>query len=309
MPIFDGYVMVDWSAACSRKRNRADCLWIAYGRRSRSVPTTESPASRTEATARVRKLLTEDPGRWLVCFDFAYGYPSAFASALAATTAVASAPWLAVWNYLATHLHDDLGTTPGKRPSNRSNRFEVAEAINSALTPADGPAGPCWCTPSPARYPSIPQLKPRQPFTMSAGLHVAELRETDTNAGSDTPFRLFGTGSVGSQVLTGIPRLHSLRFDPDLDHESKVWPFETGWASDLSWLAETTRVLHAEIYPSVREPLPDTVKDRGQVRAMWQWARDLDEEDKLWLKFARPTGLSAVANARVQAEEGWILGV
>jgi hypothetical protein len=29
--------------------------------------------------------------------------------------------------------------------------------------------------------------------------------------------------------------------------------------------------LHAEIYPSVRAPLKDTIKDRGQVRAMWHW--------------------------------------
>jgi hypothetical protein len=41
-------------------------------------------------------------------------------------------------------------------------------------------------------------------------------------------------------------------------------------------------VLHAENYPSVRDPLPDEIKDRGQVRAMWQWARDLDCDNLLW---------------------------
>ena len=42
----------------------------------------------------------------------------------------------------------------------------------------------------------------------------------------------------------------------------------------LSYVAKRSRTfspLHAEIYPSVRDPLPDEIKDRGQVRAMWQW--------------------------------------
>jgi hypothetical protein len=47
-------------------------------------------------------------------------------------------------------------------------------------------------------------------------------------------------------------------------------------------------VLHAEIYPSVRDSLPDEIKDRGQVRAMWQWARDLDRDNLLWREFCRP---------------------
>ena len=48
-------------------------------------------------------------------------------------------------------------------------------------------------------------------------------------------------------------------------------------------------ILYAEIYPSVREPIDDLIKDRGQVRSMWEWARDLDRRDLLWFKFARPT--------------------
>jgi hypothetical protein len=51
------------------------------------------------------------------------------------------------------------------------------------------------------------------------------------------------------------------------------------------WLPAHILVLHAEIYPSVRDPLPDEIKDRGQVRAMWYWARDFDRDNLLWREF------------------------
>ena len=89
------------------------------------------------------------------------------------------------------------------------------------------------------------------------------LRATDKRARSGSPFRLFGTASVGSQSLTGIARLHRLRNDPKLASVSAVWPFETGWAAKAKWLPAHVLVLHAEIYPSVRDPLPDEIKDRG----------------------------------------------
>src|SRR5262249_9797967 len=125
------------------------------------------------------------------------------------------------------------------------------------------------------------------------------------------PFRLFGTGSVGSQVLTGIPRLESIRSDPRLSACSAVWPFEMGWAPATgAWLDPELRVVHAEIYPSVRSPLPDTIKDRGQVRAMWHWARDLDTTGLLVEEFASPDGIAidSADDVLIRREEGWILG-
>jgi hypothetical protein len=58
---------------------------------------------------------------------------------------------------------------------------------------------------------------------------------TDQRARSGTPFRVFGHGSVGSQTLAGIPRVHELRFDPEFAARSAVWPFETGWATKVKW--------------------------------------------------------------------------
>jgi hypothetical protein len=128
---------------------------------------------------------------------------------------------------------------------------------------------------------------------------------------SRTGERRFGTGSVGSQVLTGIPRLESIRFDSQFTRCSAVWPFETGWAPATGlWLDSDVRVLHAEIYPSVRAPLPDPIKDRGQVRAMWHWACDLDAKNLLIKEFEIPPGITSGSqeDAVIRREEGWILG-
>jgi precorrin-8X/cobalt-precorrin-8 methylmutase len=156
----------------------------------------------------------------------------------------------------------------------------------------------------------IPQHRPPEPFQTAQGYVVKGLRLTDKRARSGSPFRLFGTASVGSQSLTGIARLQQLRNDPKFAAVSAVWPFETGWASKANWLPMHILVLHAEIYPSVRDPLPDEIKDRGQVRAMWQWARDLDCDDLLWREFCRPIEVETGSkeDLAIQLTEGWILG-
>jgi hypothetical protein len=73
----------------------------------------------------------------------------------------------------------------------------------------------------------------------------------------------------------------TLNLTPKLVPASAVWPFDTGWAAKAKWFPKHILILHAEIYPSVRDPLPDKIKDRGQVRAMWHWARDLDRQNLL----------------------------
>ena len=303
--------MVDWSGGNRRRGGKKDCIWIAHGDRNATVPTITSPRSRTEAEDGIRALLTiwlSARRRTLVCADFAYGYPAGFAAILSGS-ATGVAPWRRVWTYLGTNLQDDIGTRPGALPSNRSNRFAVAGAINAAASRL-GSWGPFWCLFKPGSHACVPQARPRQPF-ICGGTIIHPLRITDQRAQSDTPFRLFGTGSVGSQVLTGIPRLEKLRSDPELGPHSAVWPFETGWApSSGAWLDPEQLVLYAEIYPSVRPPLTDTILDRGQVRAMWHWARDLDLKNRLLDQFQLPGGVIAASpdDATIRSEEGWILG-
>jgi precorrin-8X/cobalt-precorrin-8 methylmutase len=117
-------------------------------------------------------------------------------------------------------------------------------------------------------------------------------------------------GLVDSQSLTGIAHLHRLRNDPKLAVVSAVWPFETGWATKAKWLRKHVSILHAEIYPSVRDPMADKITDRGQVRAMWQWARDLDRDNLLWREFCRPIEVETGSkeDLAIQLTEGWILG-
>src|SRR5262249_54757058 len=160
-----------------------------------------------------------------------------------------------------------------------------------------------------ATYSHIRQKRPPEPFQTAQGYLVKGHRLTDKRARSGSPFRLFGTASVGSQSLTGIARLHGLRNHPELADASAVWPFETGWATKARWLSRHVLILHAEIYPSVREPMPDEIKDRGQVRAMWEWARDLDEQNLLWCEFCRPLEIETGSkeDLAIQLTEGWIL--
>jgi precorrin-8X/cobalt-precorrin-8 methylmutase len=315
MSLFDFYIMVDWSGGARRRGGRSDTIWIAHGPINADTPLTESPFSRTEAVRLIYSLLVreiESKRRVLVSFDFAYGYPVDFAAALQAATGKSDRvlPWLMVWQYLNEKIKDDEGTVHGAKPNNRSNRFEVANKINALLSPDPKVAGPFWCASPEAAYPYIPQNRPPEPFQTAQGYVIKGLRLTDKRARSGSPFRLFGTASVGSQSLTGIARLHELRNDAKLDAASAVWPFETGWATKAKWLPKYVSVLHAEIYPSVRDPLPDEIKDRGQVRAMWQWARDLDRENLLWREFCRPIEVETGSreDLAIQLTEGWILG-
>ncbi|HEY6367672.1 MAG TPA: hypothetical protein VI585_23090 [Candidatus Binatia bacterium] len=305
--------MVDWSGSDRRRAGKADCIWIAHGLTTSAEPSTVSPPSRTEAEhlirAQLESMVATNKRRVLLCADFGYGYPAGFASLLTKSDSGELPPWRVVWQYLSRHVQDDLGTKPGQKPTNRSNRFEVASAINISVSGLGSP-GPFWCLFKAGSYVCIPQKKPAQPFVCRGG-SVAPLRITDRRAKSDSPFRLFGTGSVGSQVLTGIPRLQGIRFDPQFARCSAVWPFEIGWApSTGTWLDPGVRILHAEIYPSVRAPLRDTIKDRGQVRAMWHWARDLDGRNLLMKEFAIPPGIGrgSAEDHIIRREEGWILG-
>lgn len=315
MPLFGYYVMVDWSGGDGRKANAENCIWIAHGRSEDPVPTCLSPHSRTEATRFVNDLLVSQvrdhpSDRVLVCFDFPYAYPAGLAEHLPAIVPPGSdLPWRRVWSFLSANVRDDLGTR-GDRPSNRSNRFEVVDGLNKAISGGRA-RGPFWCTARPQDYPSVPQTKPVQPVRSSRNVPIHDLRLADRYVDSDWPFRLFGNGSVGSQMILGIPRLYQLRHADSLEKVSAVWPFETGWAPSTSedWLPEVTRVIHAEIYPSVRAPLSDDIKDRGQVRAMWTWARDTDRAGQLQARFAIPAGIlpGSSQEQTIVQEEGWIL--
>jgi hypothetical protein len=50
MPLFDFYIMVDWSGAARRRGMRTDSIWIAFGNVKDETPETVSPFSRSEVS-------------------------------------------------------------------------------------------------------------------------------------------------------------------------------------------------------------------------------------------------------------------
>jgi precorrin-8X/cobalt-precorrin-8 methylmutase len=206
-------------------------------------------------------------------------------------------------------VEDDVGTRPNGKPTNKCNRFEVAGRLN-ALIGSPGGYGPFWSAHPPGSIATIPQRQPPNPFVSNQQRPIPRFRQIDELIESDFPFRLYGNGSVGSQTIMGLPRLTTLRFHPQLNPYSAVWPFETGWAEQgQQWLNPTQRIIYAEIYPSVRPPIADTITDRGQVTAMWQWANELDRLDQLQARFQRPNGVipGSPDDVKIRTEEGWVL--
>jgi precorrin-8X/cobalt-precorrin-8 methylmutase len=279
MPLFDAYLAVDWSAH-KRPKTGSNSVWIC----SAGEPP-ENPSTRAEATERVRALLREAVSggrRVLVGFDFAYGYPQGFAGALGSV----GQPWRRVWELLGREIADDS--------TNRSNRFDVAVALNARL---DAPAFWGW----PTRDDRLPQREPHDRVLPEFRVTERLLRERGHRPFS--VWQLAGHGSVGSQTLLGIPRVLSLRDDAELESVSAIWPFETGFA------ALAAQVVHAEVWPSLVETRGlHTVPDADQVASLVAWWAELDGADALAPLFERPPGLSDDDAEAAVREEGWILG-
>jgi hypothetical protein len=60
MPLFDFYIMVDWSGGARRRAGRPDTIWVAHGPISADTPLTDSPFSRTEAVRLIHSLLVSE---------------------------------------------------------------------------------------------------------------------------------------------------------------------------------------------------------------------------------------------------------
>lgn len=301
--LFDAYAFIDWSSRTGRGpvRPRKDSIWIGTSRRG-SRAAARYCRTRAEATEVVRSFLVEAlrrGDRVLVGFDFPYGYPAG----LAAAAGWGSPAWRAAWDAISARLEDG--------DDNRSNRFLVAEALNQLV--GDGP-GPFWGRPVPARsrrgtrWRALERDSPGFPFALRGTGALERLRLCDRRLrGTQECWKLFGIGSVGSQALTGIPRVRSLRFDPALSGASAVWPFETGFTA-----AFDARIVHAEIWPGVVNEAvarhTESIRDGAQVLAMCEWVRGLDSRGALGPLFERPADVSEAQLRAIRDEEGWVLG-
>lgn len=274
MPLFDAYLMVDWSASARPKRGR-NSIWACLLERDRD-PIPVNPATRDETVFWIADRLSDltARGRRVLCgFDFAFGYPAGFAARLDPRRP----DWSGVWRQLAGRL------------SRNGDRFAVAETL------ATEAGAPFWGRPAGRDDVSIPISKSVS-FNKFAEFRLCERQA----AGPKSVWQLYGAGSVGSQTLTGLPRLHELRHWQGLEDVTRVWPFETG----LKVPDEAARIVFAEVYPSlVARGQPD---DR-QVLALARHFADLDGRAALAPLFEPP--LSDAEQAVVEREEGWILGV
>lgn len=292
--MFDTVIAIDWSArsAPSPIKPSWDAIYLCvscFAEGAARHP--EYHRTRASVMERLRDILDgelEAGRRTLVGFDFSFGYPMGFAKAL-----TGKASGLAVWDWLAERLEDDA--------QNANNRFEIAAQINNMFPGI----GPFWGAPPSASYAGLPHKG-----ILRSGHRMTELRETErVSKTAQSSWKLFTTGSVGSQTLLGLMHLAGLR--KLLGQRCQVFPQETG--RDLP----DAPVVLCEIYPSYYKvdyavPLeikyPDAlyhILDARQVRETCDRFASLMQN----VQFGRY--LFELPDVRLSTlnEEGWIMGV
>ena len=294
MTIFHTHVIVDWSARSepSPARPTKDAIWWAVARNG-FVDEPAYARTRDDAVERLCSLIATEldaDRRVLIGFDFPFGYPAGVARHL---TGEASA--FALWNWLADRIEDAR--------DNANNRFEVAEELNRTYSGI----GPFWGRPETWRYPDVPTRASRRTNRES---HPPERRIADSQArGAKTVWQLAYAGSVGSQVLLGLPTLKRLVEHPLMKRRLTVWPFDTGLRAP-----EAPAVL-AEIYPSLlRREIEERrgegeIPDAAQVRVNAEAFAQLDLESGLAPLFEGAPYLDADERRIIETEEAWILGL
>jgi precorrin-8X/cobalt-precorrin-8 methylmutase len=286
--MFDTFVMVDWSAATVPRTGR-DSIWICW--HASDGERLANPATRHAAKGLLLEWLvaaTARGERVLLGFDFPFGYPQGFAARLG----LPGLPWRAVWDEIARLIKDD--------ERNENNRFDVAAAFNQRIS---GSQFPFWgCPAAPPRACLGP--KHHRGHEQNG---LAERRLIDEYMrGAQPCWKLLGAGSVGGQVLTGLPVVRALRDDPRWCDQARIWPYETG----LRPTADGA-VIMAEVYPSLWavSPAAGEPKDTAQVRAVARFFAERDRAGELAAFFAGDPNLTREQRQLVETEEAWTLGV
>lgn len=148
---------------------------------------------------------------------------------------------------------------------------------------------------------------------MGSGADIPEYRATQdaVRKGKLQPksvWQMHGAGAVGGQTLVGVPAVRRLL--EKLGPSGAVWPFGTGWRALDAADVEPLSALLVEVWPSMFDARPNEgeFKDQAQVRVTAEHFAALDEAGTLSAAFAPPRGADEALIARVEQEEGWILG-
>lgn len=354
MPLFDTYVMVDWSAKSAGKtkwpKPKRDAIWWAI-QRGRTDVGWKNPENapdlsdrieqcalfertRDEAIVHIADFVVKEVGakrRVLVGFDFAFGYPTGFATVVT-DTKNKNPSARDVWRMLHDRIFENNGT--------ERDRFEVAGELNkiviNSITGEDD--GPFWGSPrgksaTPGENPygegRTTKDKERKAWPRDKFGFEVKRRTDEFAPRAKTAWQLLGQGSVGSQVLLGVPYLHRLQAQlSEGQIGSVVWPLDV---FDLP--PRRPEVVIAEIYPSLittaagkqmsdRHQVMENamafelLDARGDLRALFDLRSFPDEirrriclpagSDENWGKMSE--GQRTDHMSRVVREEGWILG-
>ena len=280
MPLFDGYIAVDWSANAEPVRGE-NSIWIAVCD-ANGMREPINPGTRHEAMEHIENLLNEanEQGHRLICgFDFAFGYPEGTAQMLTGQDS-----WDAVWRRISNVIQDG--------PDNANNRFEAAAQLNEAFAGE----GPFWGMPTGLQ---IEGSQPNKPDPWGPNLPPNRRYAEGLVPRAQEVWKLFYPGNVGSQALMGIASLEGLR---QRRTDVQIWPFQP--------LGEGRHHMLVEIYPSLIDPCPgDEVLDARQVKAVAETLRELDRRDKLEQYLLAPENVPDRVRHQVLHEEGAILGM
>ncbi len=300
---FDVVVIVDWSASSVPKVGR-DSIWVAV--RTHDAVTVRNPPTRAAARDLLADVLERHDGqRVLLGVDVALGYPAGTAQAALGPVDRDRPSWRRWWETVDARLVDG--------PANTNNRFTVAADLNAAIGP--GP-GPFWGTTTDrATSPNLARGKVAGfPHLADAGAVRDEFRLVERVRRHEhhrpaSVWQLAGAGAVGSQTLTCIPVIESLRRDGRHGRRLQVWPFETGFVAEPA-AGSPDAVIVAEVWPTLcplPAPWPHPVKDASQVLVLSEHLAALDRSGALGAWF--DPGLPDDARPSVLDEEGWVLGV
>jgi len=285
VPLFDRYLIVDWSAANAPTKGK-DSIWTALVVSGQPETEILNHPTRSVAIAYLSKCIEDALGagqRLFAGFDFAFGYPAG------TTELPGKGHWEAVWSWLSEQVED--------ADDNRSNRFDIAAKLNDRFKSG----GPFWGHPSThaGRYAGLEARKPDY-----CAIGVAEKRSIDLLVPSAQPvWKLAYAGSVGSQSLLGIARLEKLRRGKHAEGIA-IWPFQTGFADDLA-----KPVILAEVYPSLFDVVSrdGEVRDSAQVRTLAEGFRNLDTGDNFRPMLDGPRQNQSLRDAAL-SHEAWMVG-
>jgi len=284
--LFDSYIIVDWSAARTPKTGR-DSIWIC--RHAPDGETVVNPPTRHAARLLLADMLGEAMAkgqRVVAGFDFPFGYPAGFARRLG----LAGTPWRAVWDEVARLIED--------RDDNDNNRFAVAALLNERVS---GGPFPFWGRPVRMESDFLGPKHHRR--HIEDGLLEKRLID-EWMIGAQPCWKLIGTGSVGGQVLTGLPVVRALHDDPQWAHCARIWPFETGLG-----LPDEARIVFAEVWPSWWKACAKLgpPNDKAQVRTVARIFAAADRAGTLGGWFSPVIG--DIDPRQIIDEEAWTLGV